>query len=100
MVDFSKLKFDLWHKFTVAECKGTKGVKEYFKKVFEELKEKKDVERLTELVLVTNWKSWDHYDMFHTQMSEVYSQLYYRAHGWCCSHFKGQDMDYYFGMTD
>ena len=100
MVDFGKLKTDMWHKFTVAELKGSKGVEEYFKKVFTELKEKKDVENLTELVLVTNWKCWDHYNMFHQKMSQVYEKLYYRAHNWCCSHFKGQDMDYYFNMVD
>lgn len=100
MVDFSKLKTNMWHEFTVAELKGIKGVQEHFKKVFDELKKAKDVEKLTELVLVTNWKCWDHYDMFHTKMSEAYSTLYYKAHNWCCSHFKGQDMDYYFNMVD
>ena len=95
-----EFKTDLWELFTEAESKGVSEVKKLFKEKFEQLKKEHNVIGLTELVITTNWKCWDNFYTKEMKLSKTFSDLYYKAHNWCCSNFKGEDMDYYFKYTD
>lgn len=91
-------KTTFWSDFSIADAFGVKAIKDTYKRAFDEWKT--NVEYLTELVIVLNLKCWDHYYKGHQQISELYSDLYYKAHGYAQSHLKGKDFEYYFNMTD
>ena len=60
----------------------------------------KDVRQLTELALVLNHKSWQHYHEKRPALSAVFSDLYNGLHDFCLDHLKGEDLDYYLETTD
>ena len=55
---------------------------------------------VAELALVTNWKCWKHYEDGREGLSKLYSDMYYKVNDYAYSHFKGDDMAYYFNVTD
>lgn len=87
-----------WDDFSIADAFGIKAIKDTYKRAFDEWKT--NCVYLTELVIVLNLKCWDHYYKGHTKISELYSDLYYRAHHYAQSHLKNDEAEYYFEMTD
>ena len=91
-------KTTFWDDFTIADAFGIKAIKDTYKRAFDEWKE--DYIYLTELVLVLNWKCWQHYEKGNSKMSEVYSDLFYRARNYALTHLKGEEFEYFFNTTD
>lgn len=87
-----------WEDFSIADLFGEAAVKDTYKRVFKEWKH--DHIYLTELVLVLNHKCWAHYREGRRDLSALYSDLYYDAHGYACKHLKGEEYEYYFNITD
>lgn len=86
-----------WQDFTIAEKFGIKAVKETFDKVFEEWH--KDYKYLTELVMVLNWKIWEHYQN-DKELAKAYNDLWEQTDNYACENLKNEELDYFYNITD
>ena len=87
-----------WEDFTIAEIiDGADGVKDTYKRAFEEWKT--DYKYLTELVMVLNWKIWQHYEK-KPELAKLYEDLYYKTDGYALDNLEGEEKQYYFETTD
>ena len=93
-----EFKTTFWDDFTIADAYGEEGVKDTFVRAFWAWKD--DVEFVTELAIVVNWKCWQHWKNGNLGLSELYSDLYYKVRDWCLDHLKGEDLRYYLETTD
>ena len=59
---------------------------------------KNNIEYMTELVMVLNWKFWEHYRRNYYRLAEMYDELWREADCWVVDHFDGDDLQYYFGI--
>lgn len=50
--------------------------------------------------MVLNWKCWQWYEKGNETYSKVYSDLFYKARGWCLDNLKGADLQYFLDTTD
>ena len=91
-------KTTFWEDFTIAEVFGDSAVKDTLNRVFKEWKN--DITYVTELAVVTNLKCWQWYERGNDKLSKLYSDYYYKVQDYVYSHFKGEDIDYYFNITD
>ena len=83
--------------FSIADNFGISAIKDTYKRAFEEWK--KDYKYLTELVMVLNWKCWQHYGK-NDAYSQLYSDLYYETHDYACANLEGDELTYYLRTTD
>lgn len=96
-----KPKTTFWMDFCIAERFGTEAIKDTFNRAFNEWKD--DIEYLTELALVTNWKCWDWYYSKKEEISKLYAVYYHQCRDYVYSDdadFSEEDKDYYFRCTD
>lgn len=91
-------KTSFWMDFSIADRFGDSAILDTYKRAFKEWKS--EYEYLTELVLVLNRKCWEWYDKGNQKRSELYSDLYYKASSYAMNHLKGEELDYYFNVTD
>ena len=92
-----KPKTTFYTDFSIAEKFGDKGIKETYETSFSEWKD--NVEYMTELTMVLNWKCWRWWEE-NRNRGELYKELYKRADEWCYNHFTGEDLNYYLQTTD
>ena len=92
-----EFKTTFWQDFTIADKFGTDAIKDTFKRAFKEWKT--DYIYLTELVLVLNWKCWEHYQ-FNKSLSNLYGRLYEDANDYAIQNLKGKELDYYLEKVD
>lgn len=97
MIEGMEFKTTFWDDFSIADRYGEPAIKDTFVRAFYAWRA--DTEFVTELVLVLNWKCWYWYGK-NNSYSKLYSDLYYKADGWCKNNLKGDDARYYFEMTD
>lgn len=83
--------------FGIAEQCGTDAVLETYKRVFAEWKN--NVVYLTELVMVLNWKIWEHYET-NEPLALVYQELWERADAYAVANLTGDDLQYFWQTTD
>lgn len=88
-----KPKTTFYTDFSIADAFGAKGVLDTYKRSFDSWKD--DYEYLTELVMVLNWKIFEHYKSGHMALAELYDKLWREADEWCCSNLKGEALSYY-----
>ena len=93
-----EMKTTFWQDFTIADVFGADAVKDTYKRAFREWKH--DVVYVTELVMVLNWKCWQHWEDGKHELGKLYHDLYFEADGWCCENLKGDDLAYYYTTTD
>ena len=86
-----------WQDFSIADRFGANAIKDTFNRAFNEWKD--DYKYLTDLVIVLNWKCWDWYEK-DQKISELYSKLYEKANRYALSHLKGDELSYFFRVTD
>ena len=55
-----EFKTTFWSDFSIADRFGKEAVQDTFDRAFKEWRS--DVEYVTELAIVTNWKCWEHYN--------------------------------------
>lgn len=60
---------------------------------------KNNVEALTELVMVVNWKIFEHYEK-HEVVARAYDKVWRELDQWCIDNLKGEDLKYYLRTTD
>ncbi len=90
-------KTTFWSDFCIADASGEAGVRDTYKRAFEEWKT--NTVYVTELAMVLNWKIWEHYEK-NESLARVYDELWRQCDGWCCENLKGEDAAYYFSTTD
>ena len=86
-----------WQDFTIADMFGISAVKDTYKRAFNEWKN--DYIYLTELVLVLNWKIWQHYEK-NEPIARVYNDLWQVAQDYAYNNLKGDELSYFFRTTD
>ncbi len=84
--------------FAIAERFGMSAVKDTFRRAFNEWKN--DYKYLTDLVLVLNAKCWEWYEHHNESFCQLYADLYYEARDYALDNLKGEELNYYFDMTD
>ena len=84
--------------FAIADVFGADAVKDTFKRAFVEWKS--DYKYLTELVLILNWKIWEHFEKGNEPLARVYNDLWIQADNYACENLKGDELGYFLQMTD
>ena len=84
--------------FSIADNFGIKAIKDTYKRAFKAWKN--DYEYITELVMVLNWKIWQHFHEKNDAYAEVYQSLYEEADAWAINNLKGEALEYFYRTTD
>lgn len=87
-----------WDDFTIADAFGADAIKGTFSCVFKEWKS--NYKYLTELVMVLNWKLWQHYEQNDMALAELYNDLWQQADAYACENLKGEELKYFYEVTD
>lgn len=94
-----------WQDFTIAErLGGIPAVRDTYRRAMRDWSG--NYVYLTELVMVLNHKIWKWYDGqisekgSHTEMARCYNDLWQEAATYAETHLKGDELDYYFRITD
>ena len=87
-----------WEEFCIAEqYYGSEGIVEHYNLVFEQWKD--NLEYLTELVLVLNWKIYQWYQV-NDSLGLTYDALWRRTDSYAMETLKGDDLHYYLSVLD
>lgn len=92
-----EVRTTFWDDFSIAERFGSQAIEDTYNRAFEEWKP--NVEYITELVLVLNWKIWQH-ESNNEGFARLYNELWGKCDGWCMDNLQGYDMDYFLNTTD
>ena len=87
-----------WEDFGIADKFGVAAVKDTYKRAMEYAK--LDYKYLTELSLVLNHRLWIHYDNGNDLLARVYDNIWRKCHDYACDHLKGEELKYYYNVTD
>ena len=93
-----KPKTTFYQDFSIADMFGADAIKDTYKRAFNEWKN--NIQYLTELVMVLNWKIWEYYDPYNKTYVELYDSLWEQADEWCMENLKYDDWEYYVKTTD
>ena len=83
--------------FSLSDPYGIVAVTETYNKRFED--SKSNVVNMTELVLVLQWKVYEHYDS-NKILSRFYQSMWEVTDRWCRENFNGNDLKYYQGKIE
>lgn len=83
--------------FSIAEVFGNAAIEDTFKRAFEEWKD--NTEYITELVMVLNWKLWEHYQK-DNEKAKLYERLWAELDSYCMENLTGNDLLYFVQTTD
>lgn len=86
-----------WQDFTIAERFGADAIKDTYNRAFEEWKD--DYKHLTELVMVLNWKIWQHYED-NEPIARAYNELWNEADLYAQENLHGEEAAYFYRTTD
>ena len=50
--------------------------------------------------MVLNWKVWQHYEQDDTMLADLYNDLWYQADMYACKNLKGEELKYFYEVTD
>lgn len=86
-----------WDDFSIADRFGVNGIKDTYKRAFEEWKW--DYKYLTELVMVLNRKIWYWYKK-DEKLAKCYNDLWMECDEYAYNNLKGEEFDYFIKTTD
>lgn len=86
-----------WTDFSIADCYGKSAILDTFNRAFEEWKT--DYKYLTELVIVLNHKIWQYYET-NGEYGCLCDTLWKEADGYAAHHLKGDELKYFYEVTD
>ena len=84
--------------FSIADHFGLSAIKDTYKRAFEGWK--MNYKYLTELVMVLNWKLWQHHEEGNEAYEELYTKLWEEADAYACDNLKGAELSYFYRTTD
>lgn len=87
-----------WMDFTIADAFGVNAIKDTFKRAFKEWKT--DYQMLTALVVILNHKIWQHYEAGRHDVARLYNDLWDQAREYAMNTLKGDELRYYYEITD
>lgn len=90
-------KTTFWEDFSIADRFGAEAVKDTYNRAFKGWKD--NYIYLTELVMVLNWKIWQHYEK-NEPLARVYNDLWEQADEYACENLHGEEAEYFFRVTD
>lgn len=91
-------KTTFWQDFTIADHFGKTAVLDTYNRAFKEWKT--NYVYLTELVLVLNWKIWEHYEKGEHTLAILYDKLWKEADEYAVNNLKGEELEYFYKTTD
>lgn len=83
--------------FSIAEKFGKEAIKETYTRAFDEWKD--SYKYITELVMVLNWKIFEHYEN-NDELAKVYNDLWEELDNWCFENLKDDELSYFIKVTD
>lgn len=101
-----EIQTTFWSDFTIADRFGLEAIQDTFDRAFAEWKN--DHKYLTELVIVTNWKLWEHYRLASLPVAlpdempkaRLYDELWRQCDAYACDTLKGKELEYFLKWTD
>lgn len=102
-------KTTFYSDFTIADHFGLNAVKDTYNRAFNEWKS--NTEYVTELSMTLNHKIWEHYykeqeetapqkKEYEDKLARLYDKLWREIDYWCIKNLKGNDLNYYYQITD
>ena len=91
-------KTTFWEDFSIADAFGLAAIKDTFDRAFEGWKG--NCVYLTELVMVLNWKIWQHHQSNDPLKAQLYDTLWRQADNYACENLKGEELSYFYRTTD
>lgn len=86
-----------WQDFSIADMFGTNAIEDTYRRALKEWKS--DYKFLTELVMVLNWKIWEHYETDETA-ARLYNDLWIEAQEYALDNLVGNELKYFLEVTD
>ena len=83
--------------FAIADYFGIKAVKDTFNRAFNEWKDNSHM--MTEMALVLNHNIWRYYEI-DPELARTYEECWKKADNYCIENYKGDDLDWYYQVTD
>lgn len=83
--------------FSIADMFGINTIKDTYKRAFNEWKD--NYKYLTELVMVLNWKIYEHYEK-NDDYAKLYNFLWERTDSYAIDNLKDMEAQYYYQITD
>ena len=96
MTDYEP-KTTFFSDLSIAECFGANGVKQTYNKVIRDWGD--NIVYITEFTMCLNHKIWQLKEA-DVAMAILYDELWRKACDYVTSHFKGEDLSYYYRVTD
>ena len=90
-------KTTFWMDFSIADKFGINAIKDTYKRAFNEWKDNHVY--LTELVMVLNHKIWQWYET-NDAIARLYDTLWREADLWVQENLKGEELEYFYRITD
>ena len=90
-------KTTFWSDFSIADAFSEEAIKDTYNRAFDEWKT--NVEYITELCLILNWKIW-YWNEQNETIARVYDTLWKKCDEWCMNNLKGDDLSYFLRTTD
>lgn len=86
-----------WDDFSIADSFGESAIRDTYNRAFNEWKH--NYKYLTELVMILNWKIWQHYEK-NDHIARVYNELWEQADLYAGENLKGKEAEYFYSTTD
>lgn len=83
--------------FSIAEQFGIEAIKKTYNSIFNEWKD--DYKYLTELVMVLNWKIFEHYKS-NDKYARLYDNLWKETDEYAVNNLKDNEAEYFYRITD
>lgn len=93
-----EFKTTFWSDFSIADKFGVDAIKDTYERAIEEWKD--NVEYMTELSIVLNWKIWKHYENENDEIAKVYNDLWRELDVYLLDNLKDDELQYYIRETD
>ena len=84
--------------FSIADRYGAAAIRDTYERAV--VAWKSDYKYITELVMVLNWKIWEHFEAGNRAYAKLYDGLWRRLAEYCVNNLKGDELNYYLRTTD
>lgn len=96
MTDYEP-KTSFFSDLSIAECFGVDAIRQTYNKVIRDWGN--DIVYITEFTMCLNHKIWQLHEV-DEPTAQVYDELWRKACEFVTSHFEGEDLSYYYRVTD
>ena len=93
-----KPRTSFYEDFSIADHFGGPAIRDTYRRALNAWQN--NIEYMTELVMVLNWKIFEHDHSRNYMLAELYDELWCKADEWVLDHFDGDDLQYFYRTTD